>query len=201
METALQLKGKELLGIGLDQSVVASAIGVSEGLISQWMGDETFAKEVADLRAATAAEAVSRDKKYNSLEDMLLDKLKEKLESGLFMTNAKEILAAIRVINSAVRRGSPAEVHGKVQTQVVKLHLPENSQFAAKFVLNGQNQVIEIAGRSMATMPAKGVVEQLEKMKKAQQDNPRILETDTVAAAERLKNLQSLTHLPVAEVL
>jgi hypothetical protein len=199
----LKDKAKELLGIGLANNIVASAIGVTESMVSQWLSDETFAQEVSDLRAATAAEAVGRDKKYNKIEDILLEKLEEKLDSGLMFTSPREILAAIRVINSAVRRGSPQEVTGKGQVQIVQLQLPENATFAARFVLNGQNQVIEIAGRSMATMSAKGVVGQLEKMNKAKESSSGVKaeQQDATAAADRLRSLSSLTHLPVAEVL
>jgi hypothetical protein len=198
METALQLKAKPLLGIGLPHNIVAAAIGASEGLISQWFGDEAFAKEIADLRATHAAEAVSRDLKYNSLEDQILEKLEEKMQ---MIWDKKELLGALRIVNSAVRRGSPQELGGKTQIQVVQLQLPESGAFAARFVLNSQNQVVEIAGRSLATMNAKGVVQKLEEMKKAQEKNEKVVRDDAQAAQDRLRNLQSLTHLPVAEVL
>jgi predicted transcriptional regulator len=198
-------KAKELLGLNLPNNVVASAIGVSESQVSQWLSDEQFALEVQELKLTNFAEHATRDRKYNKLEDLVLQKLEEKLDSGLFFTSPREILSAITVLNKAVRRATPAELGaGAGNRTIVNLQLPENSAFAAKFILNGQNQVVEIAGRSMATMSARGVVKQLEEKVKNRENNPVATKKDVETATDAAVLLRSLVTqetLSVADVL
>lgn len=195
-------KAKELLGINLPANVVSLATGISASQLSQWMGEEEFASEVTDLRIANSLDAANRDKKYNSIEDKLLEKLQEKLENGFSFTSPKEILAAIRIINGAVRRGAPSEMGSGAGVQnVVNLQLPENTVFAARFVMNGKNQVVEVAGRSLATMNARGVVAKLEEKKANEAANTDQHAADKAEAEKRLDNLVRMEHLPVANVL
>ncbi len=189
---------KELLGVGLPNNVVASAVGVTDSYISQLLADPEFAAEVTQLKLINLTETAARDKKYNSLEDKLLEKLENVLP---YLVKPMEVLAAIKTINSAVRRAAPSELAGQANVQVVQLQLPDNSAFAARFVINKESQVVEIAGRSLATMPAKGVVAKLQEAKKNAATNTTEHAADMENAKERLSNLQSLMHLPVAEVL
>ncbi len=189
---------KELLGVGLPNNVVASAVGVTDSYISQLLADPEFAAEVTHLKLINLTETAARDKKYNSLEDKLLEKLENVLP---YLVKPMEVLAAIKTINSAVRRAAPSELAGQANVQVVQLQLPDNSAFAARFVINKESQVVEIAGRSLATMPAKGVVAKLQEAKKNAATNTTEHAADMENAKERLSNLQSLMHLPVAEVL
>lgn len=190
-------KGKELLGFNLPNNVVAAAVGCSEALVSQWMSDEKFAQEVQQLRIENLAGAANRDRKYNTLEDALLGRLEETLENRLYFLKPQEILHALKIVNSAVRRGAPQELLASSQQTIIPLQLPEGSEFAVRFVMNKENQVIEIAGRSVATMGAKAVLQKLEERKETKEEAKK----DVDAARERLKNLAKLTHLPVAEVL
>lgn len=200
-------KIKELLGLNLPNNVVASAVGVTEGYISQLLSEEAFRAEVSELRIANTLEHAHRDKKYDTLEDAMLEKLKEKLDGSLSFTKPQEILAAIKVLNNAKRRAAPAELNSQAATpgMTVHLHLPESSAFAAKFIVNGENQVVEIAGKSVATMSAKGVLKQLEDMHRNSISNeaklPEQRTADEDAAEQRLNGLVKLEELPVAELL
>lgn len=199
----MQEKIKELLGLNLPNNVVASAVGCGESYISQLMSDENFAQEVSELRVANTMAHAARDKKYDSIEDELLVRLEEKLESGLAFTNPKEILAAIRIINAAKRRAAPSELAGVgTPKQVVNLVLPESTAFAARFLVNGQNQVVEVAGKPMATMSAKGVNAKLEELRKNGENKDHSFQrADEIAATERLNGLVKLEHLPVDQLL
>lgn len=199
-------KIKELLGLNIPANVVASAVGVDASYITQLMGEEEFATEVATLRVQNTAAHAARDKKYDSIEDSLVGKLEDMLESGFHFSKPVEILTAIKVINSAKRRAAPAELAGNAPNNTyLSLQLPENSEFAARFVLNAQNQVVEIAGRSLATMSAKGVLTKMEELAKNRvSPTPRhVLEhqKDQEEAQSRLDGLVKLEHLDVASTL
>lgn len=194
-------KAKELLGFNLPANVVAAAIGVTPSMVSQWLSDEQFAGEVQQLRIENLAGAANRDRKYNTIEDALLGRLEESLENRIYFLKPQEILHALKIVNAAVRRGAPQEVLASAQQTIIPLQLPENSEFAVRFIMNKENQVIEIAGRSVATMGAKAVLKKLEERKVVSEQNGEAERKDIEGARERLKNLSKLTHLPVAEVL
>lgn len=200
-------KIKELLGLNLPNNVVASAVGVSEGYISQLLSEDIFRMEVAELRIKNTLEHANRDKKYDSLEDKMLQRLEEKLDAGTSFLKPQEILVAIKVLNGAKRRAAPAELNSQAATpgMVLNLQLPESSAFAAKFIVNGENQVIEIAGKSVATMSAKGVLKQLEDMHRNTISNeamlPKNKDEEDAAAEVRLNGLLKLEELPVADLL
>lgn len=191
-------KIKQLLGIGLPQNVVASAVGCTEGYVSQLMSMGEFRGEVTELRLVHLTEAAGRDDAYNSLEDRLLEKLENLLP---VLVNPMQVLAAIRTINGATRRAAPAELNANAQQNIVQLHLPENVAFAARFIVNGTNQVVEVAGAPMATASAKAVVQKLEQLR-ADRGTPEDAQNKQAAEMKtRIANLQSLSHLPVHELV
>jgi len=193
-------KALELLGANLENVVVANALGVSESLVSQWLSDEAFAVEVQKRKLQNLTEATSRDRKWNTLEDQLLDKLEGLLP---MIVNPMAVIQALKAVNGATRRGSQRELGAVAQSTHLHLHMP--ALLAAKFVVNPTNQVIEVDGRSVATMPANAVVEEMLRRKTAglldapQPQNPD--DADMERAQARLTNLQKLEHLPIHQVL
>lgn len=197
-------KIKEMLGFNIPANVVASALGISDGLVSQLLSEEDFAREVHDLRLQNSLQHLNRDKEYDQIEDLLIDKLKDRLENPLQFTKPAEILAAIRVINGAKRRSAPAELGtGNSGRSVVTLQLPANTEFAARFVLNDKSQVIEVAGRPLATMGAKGVIAKLEKLHESRSLPAQRVhqQQDEEEATNRLRSLVKMEELPVADLL
>lgn len=136
--TAAESRALSLLGQGIIPEQVAAACGLSPSRISQLLSDEEFAAEVADLRFQALSKHNDRDNAYDSLEDQLIEKMKDCLP---LMVRPHEILKAIQVINSAKRRGQVAQ-----QTQehltVINLTLP--TQILTQFQLNAANQVVTI---------------------------------------------------------
>jgi len=193
-------KALELLGANLENVVVANALGVSESLVSQWLSDEAFAVEVQKRKLQNLTEATSRDRKWNCLEDQLLEKLEGLLP---MIVNPMAVIQALKAVNGATRRGSQRELGAVAQSTHLHLHMP--ALLAAKFVVNPTNQVVEVDGRSVATMPANAVVEEMMRRKSAglldapQVQNPD--DADMERAQARLTNLQKLTHLPIHQVL
>lgn len=197
-------KIKEMLGFNIPANVVASALGISDGLVSQLLSEEDFAKEVHELRIASSLQHVTRDKEYDSIEDTLIERLKERLENPLHFTKPSELLAAIRVINGAKRRSVPTELSGAGSGRtVLALQLPANTEFAARFVLNDKSQVVEVAGRPLATMGAKGVIAKLEQLHESRKDPAQAIhhKQDETEATNRLRSLVKMEELPVADLL
>lgn len=145
----------KLLGSGLGPEVVASAVGVSVSRISQLLSEKEFADEVSTLRFNSLSKHTVRDESYDSLEDSLLQKLRQSLP---LMHKPFELLRAIQVINGAKRRGvsSPTTTHN--QQTVVNITLP--TQIVQRFTTNAQNQVIHAGSQELLTIQSS----QLEKL-------------------------------------
>lgn len=191
-------KVKALLGLNLPNSVVASATGLPEEQISAFLSEEDFRKEVQELRLKTAVEGAERDSAYNAIEDGLLNKLREAIDNG-FIVKPMEVARILQIINAAKRRTTPVEMAQQNNRTVLQLVMPVS--IAAKFVVNQKSQVVEVEGRTIATMPASGVVAALEEKQKQEQKNAEAHKMDEDRARERLEGLQKLSHLPVHAVL
>ena len=188
-----------LLGLGLPNNVVASAVGVSDSYVSQLMGVEDFARQVQELRLKNLTEIAARDKKWDSLEDRFLQKLEDLLPMGGF-SRPMEILKALQVLNAAKRRASPQELPAAASYTVVPLILP--IVMAPKLSVNSQGQVIEVEGRVLATMPAAVVNKKLEALRGGGKDSDqKLLEADAAKARNRIATLQRLNALAVYDVI
>jgi hypothetical protein len=192
-------KVKELLGTGLPNNVVATATGISESQITQWMSEEEFAGEVQTLRTMNLAKATERDNKYNSLEDSILEIMEEKLTNYGLTWKPGELARILAIVNGAKRRGAPTEVSGQVARSVVPLQLPP--VIVAAFVVNGHNQVVEVEGRTVATISASKVVRELENRSKGRTLNVIEDKRDMEKAHQTLDNIRKVLALPVADVL
>lgn len=188
-------KALQLLGLNLPNNVVAAAVGVTEGQVSQWWADETFAAAVQELRVRNLSEAAERDSKYDILEAELLQKLQDLMP---LFTKPMDILRGIQVLNGAKRKATPAEFGTGSQKQVIHLHMP--AALAAKFIVNGMNQVIDVEGRTIATMPAKGVMKQLAERvvnPNGAGKNAALEARDRAEAAAVVSNIDSIRRLEV----
>lgn len=135
-----QRKALSLLGQGVAPIMVASSLGVSASLISQFMGDARFAEEVTRLKLQTLQKQTSIDNKWMEAEDRLLDKLHKTIP---LITKPMDILRGLTIVNSAKRRGLGGDVTADIHnTQIVQINLP--SVMAARFITNSQNQIVEV---------------------------------------------------------
>lgn len=142
---------KELLGCGLSNEVVASAVGCDPSYISQLLSDENFAAEISALRVTALAANNQRDKSINSIEDALLVKLHELVE-GNMIYKPDQVLRAFHVVNNAKRRGVAAHEGQVVNNTVVNLQIPRS--VVNNFVVDARGTVVEVEGQTMVTMPA-----------------------------------------------
>jgi hypothetical protein len=136
-----------LLGQGVPPSIVAASIGVSESRISQLVSEPEFAAAVAELRYDAIQKHSTRDAKYDSIEDTLIDKLKDLIP---LMMRPREVINAIQVINAAKRRGSSTPDAIIAQQTVINLTLPV--QIIEHFRTNSQNHVIQAGAQELLTL-------------------------------------------------
>lgn len=136
-----------LLGQGVPPSIVAASIGVSESRISQLVSEPEFAAAVAELRYDAIQKHSTRDAEYDSIEDTLIDKLKDLIP---LMMRPREVINAIQVINAAKRRGSSTPDAIIAQQTVINLTLPV--QIIEHFRTNSQNHVIQAGAQELLTL-------------------------------------------------
>lgn len=134
-----QSKALSLLGQGVSPVMVASTLGVSEALISQFLSDGRFASEVTKLKLHSLQQQTALDNKYVEAEVKLVDKL---LKVIPLMTKPMDILRGIQTVNATKRRGAQEGSAITQTSNIVQITLP--GVFAAKFVTNSQNQVVEV---------------------------------------------------------
>lgn len=155
-------KIKELLGSGLSNEIVASAVGCDSSYIGQLMSDATFAQEVVELRTLSLTANSSRDRNIDSIENKLISKLDALVDTGM-LYKPREILQAFMIVNNAKRRGVPAHQSLQINQTIVALSMPRT--VVNNFTLNAQKEVVEIEADSkrqtLVTMPATELLKQL----------------------------------------
>jgi len=152
--TPLQEKIVGMLKAGIPDATVAMATGASPGYVSGIR--ETYREEIIAATAGRIERAVQIDDSYNRVEEQLIGKLEEALNSGM-VYKTRDLLEGIKVVNGAARRAAPGLVasgdgrsteNGRV---VIEIQLPESAK--VKYVKDSKNRVIEVNGRPLATAP------------------------------------------------
>src|SRR6478736_8339071 len=92
---------KEMLGKGLQQSVVASAVGCDPSYISQLMEEEEFKMAVLIARATTLEGGIKRDNSWDEIEEMALAKAKDGMN---YLSNPRDLIRIAHLANGAKRR-------------------------------------------------------------------------------------------------
>lgn len=149
---------KELLGTGLSNEVVASAVGCDPAYISQLMADEDFASVVIEKRSKSLTAHTARDLTIDGIEDRLLEKLSSLIDQNAFYKPA-DVLRAVSVVNKLVRRGVPVNQQLTARAQVINLSIPDVVKRA--FTLNAQGQIVDAGEQTLVTMSS---VELLQKL-------------------------------------
>jgi len=155
--SSVEERAMSLLGAGIKQEAVASALGVSPSRITQLLSDETFAAGVSKLRYDALQSHSIRDSKYDSLEDRLLVKLENSLP---LMMKPESILKALSVVNGAKRRGLDSPEAAGGVTNIVNLMLP--AVIAEKFTVNIDNQVTKAGTQDLHTMSSGNLLKHVE---------------------------------------
>jgi len=182
MSNLTEDKALSLLGSGVPQEAVASALGVSPSYISQLLSDESFAQQVTELKFEALSKHSQRDRNYDELEDTLLARLKS---NAALLIRPLDIMKALQVVNGAKRRGTDSLENIVNQQNIVQLTLP--AQIVQNFTTNIHNQVIKTGDQDLRTIqsgdllktvevptPIEAQVEEVMELSEPDLDNPEL---------------------------
>ena len=184
-----------LLSQGYDQTTVASAVGCTDGYISQLLSDETLRTQIAGARVGKLESFVSHDNALDEIEDLAIAKMRQLMA---FVSRPRDAVMMFQAVNNAKRKaGADNMPKSGVADGAPIVQLNISGPAAVHFRLSGDKQVIEVEGRSMATMSAKTLNNKL-----AEKQAARPLITDESTADQLLSNVaRGITHESVANVL
>ncbi len=141
------------LGQGIQQSVVASSCGVTPAYVSQLLEEPEVREQIAILRSKELETALEVDRSIERIERKALEMVDRKLP---FVKNATEAAKVFATLNAARKKAVVGDQASDVAAaQQVIITVPKGAQLL--FKLNPNNQVIEVEGRSMATLPSSGL--------------------------------------------
>jgi len=158
MKKDLIPKIKSLFISGLKAREIAAHLGISESYLADLLTPEVR-REIKTAIAAKQTQQFQLDSFYDDIELSALEKLSQKLP---FMAETSEILATIKVMNSAKRRNpqlqtAPSEIE---DAGFVTLQLPEKvSPITLEF--NSKNEAIKV-GEQELTSASLDLLEALE---------------------------------------
>lgn len=152
----LSARVQRMLGQNIPPTVVASAVGCDVSYVSQLMEDEEFKYAVQLLRAARAEGSINRDRNWDEVEDMALEKALTMLP---LVSRPTDLIRLASYANAAKRRASEYAGMTESQAPVVNFVLPAGA--TVHFQMNTNSQVVEVDGRSMAALPTKHLAEAL----------------------------------------
>lgn len=156
----------------------AQATGLSESYISQLMSEEEFKASVIERRSLKLTRHAEHDTNLDSMEATALERVKEVLP---FM-KGRDALHAFQVLNGAKRRSAQVSQSATVSA-VVELDIPAAAKVHFKIEV-GTAEVLEVEGRSLATLPSK-----------------RISEMHRELTAKKLEALEDAKLVPAAHTL
>jgi hypothetical protein len=199
MATSTRERAIKLLGQNIQQSLVASAIGVSESYISQLLVEEGVAAEIAQLKAASLEAAVEKDETIESLEKSALAKIKSQLT---YVKSPLEAARVFQILNNAKKATQAPQLGDSAGVQIVQITLPAAARGSSvRISLNTSNQVIDVEGRSMAPLPSKALPQLAKRLADKTAETvvvkqplpPTTAKSDSLVAAEKLNTLRDIT--------
>ena len=172
----------ELLGAGVRPSVVAASVGCDPSYVSQMMEKEEVAARVQHLRAERAAEMVGKDNDINDIEQLALNRIKMLLP---MQTNLALVTKVFSAMNGARKSTDMGLAQAGTQPgTIVSLQLPAAAEVFLR--VTSDNQVVEIAGRSMVPLSSNQVAQKLREQQAA-----KLLESTTT------KGLSAVPAMPL----
>ena len=140
-----------LLAQGFQPSVVAAACAVTPSWVTQVSQEDEVREAIALARSKKLEENAKVDATIDELEAAALGTLKNKLP---YVRSPVEAAKVFSLLNKAIRRNSGVATTGIEGGTEVRIMLPKSVQGSVNIQINGQSQVVEVAGRSLAPMPS-----------------------------------------------
>jgi len=176
----------EMLSRGYSQAVVAAAVGCDDSYISQILADTETRDLISARRLSVLESRVEVDDSIETLEKQALARVKQLLP---LVTKPMEALRIFEVMNKAEKK-TKDPVEQEAKSQVVNITLPQVA--AVAFKLSPDRQVVEIEGRSMATLPSQQLNAKLAERQAAR--TPLIADGQT--ASELLNRVSAGVKMP-----
>lgn len=165
----------KLLGTGCLPVEAARACGCDESYVSQLKSEPDFVEQVGELVAITMAQQSEIDGNYLETEKILSKRMREQAN---LMFNPDQILRTLKFANEAKRKVPTAftpqgEGSGTALKPVV-LMLP--AVLIQKFVVNPNNEIVQVEGQELLTLPSAQIKPLVEKHKRELAAKPAYLE-------------------------
>ena len=140
------------LRAGFSNTQIASSFGVTDSAVTQFIESHNL-----QHIAAQNSKFQVIDDKLNDLEGVVLTKLANSMK--LAILDPIKLAAVYKVLNGARRRSlsEGSTINNFNQVRLVSLNLPQHVQVSVG--MNARNEVIEVDGRAINTMPAGKLVE------------------------------------------
>jgi hypothetical protein len=178
------------LAAGVSIPSAALAVGLSEQDVRELLENKEFSAALTARRSEKLEAAVKHDATVESLETKALRVLEQKLP---FVRSPMEAARIFQILNSSNKRSAPVESAdaGALGAQQVAILLPKAAR--VQLTLNSSNQVIDVEGRSMATLPSRALpmLKQLSQEQATKKDE--LQEQEQAAAIKRLDSVSPLT--------
>lgn len=177
MTTAVRDQIISLLGSGVSQTVAASAVGVSDGYVSQLLKEEGVLQEIALKRASLVKDAIEMDNSIERAEKRALEKVISMIPMA---RSLGEVAKTFQILNGARKKSEGNILPEAEAVQHVTIVLPAAANIMIE--MNSQQQIVGVSGKSIAPLPSKLL--------------PKLAERMGVSAGESAQ--QSITPLPAA---
>lgn len=160
----------ELVAYGIPHSQIGDAFGVTPQYIANLVREDAKVQALIQTKATDIAVRQHNNKvSEETIEADLLEKIKAQIDMSDSLIESVKSLQLIKQIQALTRsagHGAGAEVPGTINLNL------GNAPVAVSITRTGNNEIIEIAGRSMAPMPAKRVLEAVKERKNAAAKDP-----------------------------
>lgn len=159
----------ELVAYGIPDSQIGDAFGVTPQYIANLCREDEKVKELIQTKATDIAVRQHNNKvTEEQIEEGLLEKIKAQIDMSDSLIESVKCLQLMKDIQGktrALHHGQGAEVPGTINLNM------GDAPVDVRIQRTGNNEIIEIAGRNMAPMPAKKVLETV-RVRKEDASNP-----------------------------
>ena len=149
---------------GFTESQIAEGMGVSQSAVRQYIQAhslEKIAKENSQFKEI--------DKTLNDTEALIAEKLHRAMKNAIL--NPMQLGRLLQIVNGTKRRSLAEEQQVINQSNVRLVQLNFRPRQTPEVVRNSRNEVIEVNGRALSTIPSGKVVARIGKSNKEELPN------------------------------
>lgn len=125
-------------------SQIAAAFGITPGRVTQLLGEPRVQERIQEAKRELALQELETQTTIKLAKRRLLDRIVDLIE------HTDSLGEATRAYESLSKIAAPEE---RPKSSLVTLEIPEFMNAKVSIELSTQNEIIEIDGRSMATLP------------------------------------------------